>query len=104
MSLFLNNIFELQIILIDLTLFSSIDLSTFDKTFFLLVSCKKYHERAKSIFKNSNNILDFDITDIMFNGSIDDLKKTDITQPAIFIHSYICYELGKIKNPSSKKK
>jgi [acyl-carrier-protein] S-malonyltransferase len=58
-------------------------------------------ERAKSIFKNSNNILDFDITDIMFNGSIDDLKKTDITQPAIFIHSYICYELGKIKNPSA---
>jgi Brp/Blh family beta-carotene 15,15'-monooxygenase len=38
LSLFLNNIFELQIILIDLTLFSSIDLSTFDKTFFLLVS------------------------------------------------------------------
>lgn len=38
LSLFLNNIFELQIILMDLTLFSSIDLSTFDKTFFLLVS------------------------------------------------------------------
>ena len=36
----------------------------------------------------------FDITDVMFNGSKDDLK-TDITQPAIFIHSYVCYELGK---------
>ncbi len=38
LSLFLNNIFELQIILDDLTLFSSIDLSSYDKTFFLLVS------------------------------------------------------------------
>jgi beta-carotene 15,15'-dioxygenase len=38
LSLFLNNIFELQVILNELTLFSSIDLSSFDKTFFLLVS------------------------------------------------------------------
>ena len=38
LSLFLNNIFELQIILTDLTLFSSIDLSYYDKTFFLLIS------------------------------------------------------------------
>ena len=38
LSLFLNNIFELQIILLDLTLFSSIDLSSYDKTFFLLIS------------------------------------------------------------------
>ncbi len=38
LSLFLNNIFELQIILTDLTLFSSIDLSSYDKTFFLLIS------------------------------------------------------------------
>ena len=32
-----------------------------------------------------------DITEVMFNGSKDDLKKTDITQPAIFIHSYVYY-------------
>ena len=51
-------------------------------------------DQAKKIFNNSNNILGFDITDVMFNGSKDDLKKTDITQPAIFIHSYVCYELG----------
>ena len=38
LSLFLNNIFELQIILLDLTLFSSIDLTSYDKTFFLLIS------------------------------------------------------------------
>ena len=54
-------------------------------------------DQAKKIFDNSNNILGFDITDVMFNGSKDDLKKTDITQPAIFIHSYVCYELGKVK-------
>ena len=58
-------------------------------------------EIAKSIFNTANTILGFDITDVMFNGSVDDLKKTDITQPAIFIHSYICYELGNIKNPSA---
>ena len=50
-------------------------------------------ERAKSIFNNSNTILDFDITDVMFNGSSDDLKKTDITQPAIFIHSYFVFRI-----------
>ena len=46
-------------------------------------------EIAKSIFNTANTLLGFDITDVMFNGSVDDLKKTDITQPAIFIHSYI---------------
>ena len=40
LSLFLNNIFELQIILNDFTLFSSIDLTPYDKTFFLLISAK----------------------------------------------------------------
>ena len=44
-------------------------------------------DQAKKIFDNSNNILGFDITDVMFNGSKDDIKKTDITQPPIFIHS-----------------
>ena len=58
-------------------------------------------DQAKKIFDNSNNILGFDITDVMFNGSKDDLKKTDITQPAIFIHSYVCYELGNIKRPDA---
>ena len=58
-------------------------------------------DQAKKIFNNSNNILGFDITDVMFNGSKDDLKKTDITQPAIFIHSYVCYELGKVRRPDA---
>ena len=47
------------------------------------------NEEAKKKFLLANKILDFDITDVMFNGTVEDLKKTDITQPAIFIHSYI---------------
>ena len=53
---------------------------------------------AKKIFNFSNDILGYDITDVMFNGSIDELKKTDITQPAIFIHSYVLFKINKIRD------
>ena len=49
---------------------------------------------AKKLFKLSNSILGFDITDVMFNGSHEDLTKTDITQPAIFIHSTILFSIN----------
>ena len=55
------------------------------------------YEEAKKKFLLANKILDFDITDVMFNGTADDLKKTDITQPAIFIHSCITFFLNKVK-------
>jgi [acyl-carrier-protein] S-malonyltransferase len=42
---------------------------------------------VKQMFDEANHILGFRITDIMFNGSADDLKQTKVTQPAIFIHS-----------------
>ena len=42
---------------------------------------------AKKIFEQANEILGFRISDIMFNGSEEDLKQTNITQPAIFLHS-----------------
>ena len=51
---------------------------------------------AKKLFNLSNSILGFDITDVMFNGSQEDLKKTDITQPAIFIHSTILFTINSI--------
>lgn len=51
---------------------------------------------AKKLFNLSNSILGFDITDVMFNGSQEDLKKTDITQPAIFIHSTILFNINSI--------
>lgn len=44
---------------------------------------------AKEYFEKANNILGFRITDIMFNGTADDLKQTNVTQPAIFLHSVV---------------
>ena len=44
---------------------------------------------AKDQFEKANNILEFDITEIMFGGSPEDLKQTKVTQPAIFLHSVI---------------
>jgi len=44
---------------------------------------------AKELFEKANEILGFRITDIMFEGSADELKQTKVTQPAIFLHSVI---------------
>jgi len=44
---------------------------------------------AKELFEKANNILGFRITDIMFNGTPEELKQTKVTQPAIFLHSVI---------------
>jgi [acyl-carrier-protein] S-malonyltransferase len=46
-------------------------------------------ELAKKLFHKANEILGFDITKIMFEGSTEDLKQTNVTQPAIFLHSVI---------------
>lgn len=48
---------------------------------------------AQELFENANKILGFSITDIMFEGTPEELKQTNVTQPAIFLHSVI---LGKI--------
>ena len=42
---------------------------------------------AKELFEKANEILGFRITDLMFNGTEEDLKQTKVTQPAIFLHS-----------------
>lgn len=44
---------------------------------------------AKAYFEKANSILGFDITELMFNGVEEDLKQTNVTQPAIFLHSVI---------------
>ena len=44
---------------------------------------------AKEMFDRANEVLGFNITDIMFNGTDEDLKQTKVTQPAIFLHSVI---------------
>jgi [acyl-carrier-protein] S-malonyltransferase len=46
-------------------------------------------EKARELFEKANEILGFRITDVMFNGTDEDLKQTNVTQPAIFLHSVI---------------
>jgi [acyl-carrier-protein] S-malonyltransferase len=46
-------------------------------------------ETGKELFDKANDILGFSITDVMFNGTDEDLKQTKVTQPAIFLHSVI---------------
>ena len=45
--------------------------------------------KAKDLFKKANQLLNFDITKVMFEGSEEELKQTNVTQPAIFLHSVI---------------
>lgn len=44
---------------------------------------------ARNLFEKADEILGFSISDIMFNGTADDLKQTKVTQPAVFLHSVI---------------
>ncbi|MBP6455600.1 MAG: ACP S-malonyltransferase [Chitinophagaceae bacterium] len=55
-------------------------------------------QKAKDLFTKANEILGFDISKIMFEGSAEDLKQTNVTQPAVFLHSvikYLCSDLPK---------
>jgi [acyl-carrier-protein] S-malonyltransferase len=47
---------------------------------------------AKKLFEQANEILGFRISDIMFNGTEEDLKQTKVTQPAVFLHSIMAYK------------
>ncbi len=47
------------------------------------------NEQARALFERANEILGFRITDIMFEGTAEELKQTKVTQPAIFLHSVI---------------
>ena len=55
---------------------------------------------AQELFEQANDILGFCITDIMFEGTAEDLKQTKVTQPAIFLHSVILAQiLGNVFKP-----
>ena len=54
---------------------------------------------ARRFFEQTNEILGFRISDIMFNGSEEDLKQTKVTQPAIFLHSVIAYKMIENATP-----
>ena len=60
----------------------------------------KQNAVAKERFSIANDILGFSITDIMFDGDADALKETKVTQPAIFLHSVISYELARKSSPN----
>ncbi|MDR0733130.1 MAG: ACP S-malonyltransferase [Dysgonamonadaceae bacterium] len=47
------------------------------------------HPLARELFETANRLLNFRITDIMFEGSDDDLRQTKVTQPAVFLHSVV---------------
>ena len=49
------------------------------------------NETAKQLFEKANEILGFRISDIMFEGTDEQLKQTNVTQPAVFIHSVVAY-------------
>lgn len=59
-----------------------------------------YNTKSRELFEQANEILGFRITDIMFNGSDEDLKQTNVTQPSIFLHSVILADaLGEAFSP-----
>ncbi len=49
------------------------------------------NDAAKTLFEKANEILGFRISDIMFEGTDEQLKQTNVTQPAVFLHSTIAY-------------
>ena len=57
---------------------------------------KDLYDSSKELMDSANSAVGISLTDIMFNGPADSLKQTDITQPAIFLHSVAI--LSKIKN------
>jgi [acyl-carrier-protein] S-malonyltransferase len=57
------------------------------------------NESAKKLFEKANEILGFRISDIMFEGTEEQLKQTNVTQPAVFIHSVIAYLTMSTETP-----
>ena len=55
--------------------------------------------QARQMLERANEILGFRITDIMFEGTADDLKRTDVTQPAIFLHSVVLAKCSPDSRP-----
>jgi [acyl-carrier-protein] S-malonyltransferase len=55
--------------------------------------------KAKELFLQANDILGFDITKVMFTGTEEELKQTNVTQPAIFIHSVILAKISETFAP-----
>ena len=50
------------------------------------------NEQAKQLFEKANTILGFNISEVMFSGTAGELKQTNVTQPAVFLHSIIAFK------------
>jgi [acyl-carrier-protein] S-malonyltransferase len=50
------------------------------------------NEQAKMLFEKANTILGFNISEVMFSGTAEELKQTNVTQPAVFLHSVIAFK------------
>lgn len=57
------------------------------------------HAEAREMCQTANRLLGFSLTDVMFDGSADDLKQTKVTQPAVFLHSVVAQHLMTIEQP-----
>ena len=57
------------------------------------------HAEAREMCQTADRLLGFSLTDIMFEGTADDLKQTKVTQPAVFLHSVVAQRLMTIEKP-----
>ena len=57
------------------------------------------HVEAREMCQTANRLLGFSLTDVMFEGTADDLKQTKVTQPAVFLHSVVAQRLMTIEKP-----
>lgn len=57
------------------------------------------HKEAREMCQAADRLLGFSLTDVMFDGTADDLKQTKVTQPAVFLHSVVSQRLMTIEKP-----
>ena len=57
------------------------------------------HKEAREMCQAADRLLGFSLTDVMFEGTADDLKQTKVTQPAVFLHSVVAQRLMTIETP-----
>lgn len=57
------------------------------------------HAEAREMCQTADRLLGFSLTDVMFEGTADDLKQTRVTQPAVFLHSVVAQRLMTIEKP-----
>jgi len=57
------------------------------------------HQEAREMCQAADRLLGFSLTEVMFNGTADDLKQTKVTQPAVFLHSVVAQRLMTVETP-----